>query len=344
MQFHPTGLPHTGILITEAVRGEEGLPAQQGRRALPGALRPHPDGARPPGHHLPRHHHRVRGRAGLRRPLRQLRPPGRPAPGGAHHRREAPLRPRAGAQLHRDRPGHGGHPGAPRGALHDGGCIRTRTAPLPWPGSTRPGSAPTSASTAPTAWAPTPSPSASSSAPGPGAPPATRWSNPPRRRIRCSSSPRRGAAGRAGVSPGPGRARRERRGGERVATIREALQETMERGAGVFRTGDGLRTAVGELGALRERWAAAAGRPQPALQHRAVLRPGAGVHGGRGRGRRRVRPRAKESRAPTPGGTSRSATTTAFWPTPWPTASRGRARLEYLPVRITRWEPQARTY
>ena len=42
-------------------------------------------------------------------------------------------------------------------------------------------------------------------------------------------------------------------GGERVATIREALQETMERGAGVFRTGDGLRTAVGELSALRER-------------------------------------------------------------------------------------------
>jgi succinate dehydrogenase/fumarate reductase flavoprotein subunit len=38
-QFHPTGVAGAGVLITEGVRGEGGYPAQQGRRALHGALR-----------------------------------------------------------------------------------------------------------------------------------------------------------------------------------------------------------------------------------------------------------------------------------------------------------------
>ena len=40
VQYHPTGLPFTGILITEATRAEGALAAQQGRLPLPAGLRP----------------------------------------------------------------------------------------------------------------------------------------------------------------------------------------------------------------------------------------------------------------------------------------------------------------
>jgi succinate dehydrogenase / fumarate reductase flavoprotein subunit len=45
-QFHPTGVAGAGVLITEGVRGEGGYPAQQGRRALHGALRAERQGSR----------------------------------------------------------------------------------------------------------------------------------------------------------------------------------------------------------------------------------------------------------------------------------------------------------
>ena len=37
-QFHPTGIVGIGILLSEAARGEGGIPAQRRRRALHGAL------------------------------------------------------------------------------------------------------------------------------------------------------------------------------------------------------------------------------------------------------------------------------------------------------------------
>ncbi|HEX2515264.1 MAG TPA: FAD-binding protein [Chloroflexota bacterium] len=135
-------------------------------------------------------------------------------------------------------------------------------------------------------------------------------------------------------------------GGERVATIREALQETMERGAGVFRTGDGLRTAVGELGALRERLG------QLRLDDRsrrfntelfsalelefmvdvaeAVAASALAREESRGSHARRDFPERDDDRF--------LAHTMAY------RQPGGPPRLEYLPVRITRWEPQARTY
>ena len=57
VQFHPTGLPDTGILITEAARGEGGYLNQCQRRALLGKVHPQPHGDGPPGHHLPRYHY-----------------------------------------------------------------------------------------------------------------------------------------------------------------------------------------------------------------------------------------------------------------------------------------------
>ena len=135
-------------------------------------------------------------------------------------------------------------------------------------------------------------------------------------------------------------------GGERVATIREALQETMERGAGVFRTGDGLRTAVGELSALRERLG------QLRLDDRsrrfntelfsalelefmvdvaeAVAASALAREESRGSHARRDFPERDDDRF--------LAHTMAY------RQPGGEPRLEYLPVRITRWEPQARTY
>ena len=40
VQYHPTCMPGTGLLFTEACRGEGGYPAQQGRLPLPAGLRP----------------------------------------------------------------------------------------------------------------------------------------------------------------------------------------------------------------------------------------------------------------------------------------------------------------
>ena len=39
MQYHPTCMPRTGLLFTEACRGEGGIPAEQGRIPLPAGLR-----------------------------------------------------------------------------------------------------------------------------------------------------------------------------------------------------------------------------------------------------------------------------------------------------------------
>ena len=46
----------------------------------------------------------------------------------------------------------------------------------------------------------------------------------------------------------------ERSAGERVATLRDALQQTMERGCGVFRTGESLQQTCQEVESLRQRY------------------------------------------------------------------------------------------
>ena len=66
VQYHPTGLPGTGILITEATRGEGGYLEQRRGRALPGGarLRRRQQGrARPARHDLARDRPGDRGRA-----------------------------------------------------------------------------------------------------------------------------------------------------------------------------------------------------------------------------------------------------------------------------------------
>jgi fumarate reductase flavoprotein subunit len=140
---------------------------------------------------------------------------------------------------------------------------------------------------------------------------------------------------------GPGPA-----GGERVATVREALQDAMERGVGVFRTADALRTAVTELGALRERLARLRLDDHrrrfntelfSALELEFMLDVAEAVAASalareesRGSHARRDFPERDDDRF--------LAHSMAY------RQPEGAPRLDYLPIRITRWQPEARSY
>ena len=168
VQYHPTGLPGTGILITEAARAEGGiLVNSEGDRYLRHYALGEPIDVDDPRHPQlrtmelgPRDKlsqcfmreeekgHVFEGRA------RHLRAP-RCAPSGrGAHRGEDPVRPGARAELRRHRPGVRADPGAAGGALHDGWpSIPTSKRQRSCRGSTPRASAPASASTARTGWA-----------------------------------------------------------------------------------------------------------------------------------------------------------------------------------------------
>ena len=129
VQYHPTGLPFTGILDHGGRARRGRLAPQQGRLPLPPGLRPGEaraqagaalHGARAPGPALPG----LREGAGegrtLEGPYGALRPPGRPAPGREAHRQEAPLRAGAVPQVREHRSREGDDPGPSRRPLHDG--------------------------------------------------------------------------------------------------------------------------------------------------------------------------------------------------------------------------------
>ena len=123
VQYHPTGLPFTGILITEAARAEGGwLVNKDGYRYLqdydlgtahadPGAAQ---HGARAPRPALPGV--RARGREGPhdRLAVRLGRPPRPPPPRREADRHQAPVRPRAVPEVRADRPGDRADPGPAR--------------------------------------------------------------------------------------------------------------------------------------------------------------------------------------------------------------------------------------
>ncbi len=137
-----------------------------------------------------------------------------------------------------------------------------------------------------------------------------------------------------------------REGTERIAAIREELQRAMDRGVGVYRTGDGLRTVCDDLKGLRERF----GRVRlddhsrvfnteltSALELEFMLDVAEAIawsalarEESRGAHARRDFPERDDSRF-------LAHTLAHFEPGRPP-------RLVYQPVHITRWEPQVRTY
>jgi fumarate reductase flavoprotein subunit len=137
-----------------------------------------------------------------------------------------------------------------------------------------------------------------------------------------------------------------RPGGGRIAEAREALQAAMERGVGVFRTADGLRTAEADLAAVRDRLARIRLDDHrrrfntelfSALELEFLLDVAEAVTASalareesRGSHARRDFPERDDERY--------LAHTMAY------RQPDGAPRLDYLPVRLTRWEPQARSY
>jgi fumarate reductase flavoprotein subunit len=138
---------------------------------------------------------------------------------------------------------------------------------------------------------------------------------------------------------------RRRDGGERLATIRDALQHTMEQGCGVYRTGESLQKTCEEVEVLRERYQQVRLDDHSRVFNTelfAVLELGfmidvaeATSHAAqrreesRGAHARRDFPQRDDARY--------LAHSLAY-------RTDGPPRLEYLPVRITRWQPQERAY
>ena len=138
-----------------------------------------------------------------------------------------------------------------------------------------------------------------------------------------------------------------RKGRERIADLREEHAEddgAERRHLPIGRVADaGRGAAAAAAGALRRRRDRG---PQPDVQHRARRRAGAGVHARRRRGDRQLRRCAREE--------SRGAHQRTDFPKRdderflahsliYRNAD-GSARVEYLPVTITRWPPAERVY
>ena len=135
-------------------------------------------------------------------------------------------------------------------------------------------------------------------------------------------------------------------GRERIATLREEMHKTMEESAGIYRSGDSLRQAVEAIGTLKERFAGVAIEDHSrtfntervaALElsfmldvAEAILSSAQRREESRGAHQRTDFPRRDDDRF--------LAHSLAY------RSSDDSCRIEYLPVTITRWPPGERVY
>jgi fumarate reductase flavoprotein subunit len=135
-------------------------------------------------------------------------------------------------------------------------------------------------------------------------------------------------------------------GRERIATLREEMQKTMEESAGIYRSGDSLRQAVETIGRLKERFADVAIEDHSrtfnteraaALElsfmldvAEAIVSSAERREESRGAHQRTDFPRRDDERF--------LAHSLAY------RSSDDSCRIEYLPVVITRWPPGERVY
>ncbi|AMY10729.1 Fumarate reductase flavoprotein subunit [Luteitalea pratensis] len=136
------------------------------------------------------------------------------------------------------------------------------------------------------------------------------------------------------------------RGRERIADLREAMQKTMEQSAGIYRSGASLENGVGQLRGLQDRYADISVQDQSrtfntervaALELAFMLDVAEAILGSalrreesRGAHQRTDFPKRDDERFLAHSLTYRSAD--------------GSSRVEYLPVTLTRWPPAERVY
>ena len=352
VQYHPTGLPFTGILITEAARAEGGyLINKDGYRYLQdyNLGKPEPKPVLRSMELGPRDRlsqafvkEVEKGRT-IETPygpvvhldLRHL--------GREGDRREDPLRPRAVPEVPEHRPGEGADPGAAGGPLHDGrgshrhrrrdaarGAVRRGRGGLREHQRRQPTGLQLAARAAGLRRPRRPGRRRVRLAPDADPAPAVAW-----RRPRTSSAGSRWSSphGAAAASASPSSATRCRRRWRRApaSTAPESaaprrsprLRELQERCADVAiedhsRTFNTERVAALELAFMLD--------VAEAIVHSALATRGV-------------------PRRPPADRLSRRATTSASWRIRWPTGTAdGSCRVEYLPVTITRWPPGERVY
>ncbi len=140
--------------------------------------------------------------------------------------------------------------------------------------------------------------------------------------------------------------RRQARGRERIATVREEMQKTMEESAGIYRSGEALERGLGTLRALRERAAELAVEDRSrtfnteriaALELGFMLDVAEAIIGS---ALRREESRGAHQRTDFPARDDRRFLAHSLIRR----SDDGSSRIEYLPVTITRWPPGERVY
>ncbi len=135
-------------------------------------------------------------------------------------------------------------------------------------------------------------------------------------------------------------------GRERIAALREEMHETMEESAGIFRSGDSLRQAVETLGSLKERFAHVAiedhsrtfNTERVAALELSFMLDVAEVIVSSAQRREESRGAHQRTDFPRRDDDRFLAHTMAY------RSSDDSCRVEYLPVTITRWPPGERVY